>query len=75
MPTNLIMCDKNKFLFETVVIHVILDRCELWGLKISRETVVIHVILHVMLNCNLVNGFAIVEDKQEELLYYLNTLQ
>ena len=31
--------------------------------------------IHVMLNCNLVNGFAIVEDKQEELLYYLNTLR
>ena len=31
------MWDNNKFLFETLVIHVILDRCEVWGFKISRE--------------------------------------
>ena len=34
---NLVVCDNNKFLFETLVIHVILDRCEVWGFKISRE--------------------------------------
>ena len=31
------MWDKNKFLFETLVIHVILYGCELWGCNISIE--------------------------------------
>ena len=29
--TNLVMWDKKKFLFETLVIHVILYGCEVWG--------------------------------------------
>ena len=35
--TNLIMWDKNKYLFETLVISVILYGCEVWGCIISRE--------------------------------------
>ena len=31
------MWDKKKFLFETLVIHVILYGCEVWGCNISRE--------------------------------------
>ena len=30
--------DKKKFLFETLVIHVILYGCEVWGCNISRES-------------------------------------
>ena len=36
--TNLVMWDKNKFLFETLVIHVMLYGCELWWCNISRES-------------------------------------
>ena len=35
--TNLVMWDKNKFIFETLVIHAILYGCEVWGCNISRE--------------------------------------
>ena len=34
---NLVMWDKKTFLFETLVIHVILYGCEVWGCNISRE--------------------------------------
>ena len=33
---NLVMWDKKKFLFETLVILVILYGCEVWGCNISR---------------------------------------
>ena len=33
--TNLVMWDKIKFLFETLVIPVILYGCEVWGCNIS----------------------------------------
>ena len=36
--TNLIMWDKKKFLFETLVIHVIFYGCEVWRCNISRES-------------------------------------
>ena len=36
--TNLVMWDKKKFIFETLVIHVILYGCEIWGCNISRES-------------------------------------
>ena len=36
--TNLVMWDKNKFLFETLVIPVIFYGCEAWGCIISRES-------------------------------------
>ena len=36
--TNLVMWDKNKLLFETLVTHIILYGCELWGCNISRES-------------------------------------
>ena len=36
--TNLVMWDKKKFLFETLVIHVILYGCEIWECNISRES-------------------------------------
>ena len=29
--SNLVMWDKNKFLFETLVIPIILYGCEVWG--------------------------------------------
>ena len=32
------MWDKNNFLFETLVIPVILYGCEVWGCNISRES-------------------------------------
>ena len=35
---NLVMWDKNKFLFETLVIPVILYGCEVWGCIIYRES-------------------------------------
>ena len=35
---NLVMWDKNKLLFETLVTHIILYGCELWGCNISRES-------------------------------------
>ena len=35
---NLVMWDNNKFLLETLFIHVIFDGCEVWGFNISRET-------------------------------------
>ena len=35
---NLIMWDKKKFLFETLVTPVILYGCEVWGCSISRES-------------------------------------
>jgi len=35
---NLMMWDKNKFLFETLVKPVILYACEVWGCDISRES-------------------------------------
>ena len=36
---NLVMWDKNKFLFETLVITVIiLYGCEVWGCNISRKS-------------------------------------
>ena len=34
---NLVMWDKNKFLFETLVILVILYGCEVWGCNISKQ--------------------------------------
>ena len=36
--TNLVMWDKKKFLFETLVIPVIFYGCEVWGCNISRES-------------------------------------
>ena len=36
--TNLVMWDKNKLLFETLVTHVILYGYEVWGCNISRES-------------------------------------
>jgi len=36
--TNLMMWDKKKFLFETLVTPVILYSCEVWGCNISRES-------------------------------------
>ena len=36
--TNLVMWDKNKFLFETLVIVVILYGCAVWGFNISKES-------------------------------------
>ena len=36
--TNLVMWDKKKFLFETLVTPVILYGCEVWGCSISRES-------------------------------------
>ena len=35
---NMVMCDKKKFVFETIVIPVILYGCEVWGCNISRES-------------------------------------
>ena len=35
--SNLIMWHKKKFLFETLIIPVILYGCEVWGCNISRE--------------------------------------
>ena len=35
---NLVMWDKKKLLFETLVTHVILYGCEVWGCSISRES-------------------------------------
>ena len=35
---NLVIWDKNKFLFETLVIPNILYGCEVWGCNISRES-------------------------------------
>ena len=35
---NLVMWDKKKFLFETLVTPVILYGCEVWGCIISRES-------------------------------------
>ena len=35
---NLVMWDKKKFMFETLVIPVILYGCEVWGCNISRES-------------------------------------
>jgi len=35
---NLVMWDRKKFLFETLVTHVILYECEVWGCSISRES-------------------------------------
>ena len=36
--TNLIMWDRKKFLFETLVTLVILCECEVWGCSFSRES-------------------------------------
>ena len=36
--TNLVTWDEKKFLFENIVIHVILYGCEVWGCNISRES-------------------------------------
>ena len=36
--TNLVMWDKKKFIFETLIIPVILYGCEVWGCNISRES-------------------------------------
>ena len=36
--TNLVMWDKLKLLFETLVTLVILYGCEVWGCNISRES-------------------------------------
>ena len=36
--TNLMMWDKKKLLFETLVTPVILYGCEVWGCNISRES-------------------------------------
>jgi len=35
---NLMMWDKKKFLFETLIILVILYGCEVWDCNISRES-------------------------------------
>ena len=35
--SNLVMWDKNKFLFKTLVIYVILYGCEVWGCIIYSE--------------------------------------
>ena len=35
---NLVMWDKKKFLFETLVTPVILYGCEVWGCSISKES-------------------------------------
>ena len=35
---NLVMWDEKKILFETLVTHVILYGCEVWGCIISRES-------------------------------------
>ena len=35
---NLVMWDRKKFLFETLVTPVILYGCEVWGCSISRES-------------------------------------
>jgi len=35
--TNFITWDRKKFLFETLVTHIILYGCEVWGCSISRE--------------------------------------
>ena len=35
---NLAMWDKKKLLFETLVTHVTLYGCEVWGCNISRES-------------------------------------
>ena len=35
---NLVMWDKNNFIFETLVTPVILYGCEVWGCNISRES-------------------------------------
>jgi len=35
---NLVMWDKNKFLFATLVTPIILYGCEVWGCSISRES-------------------------------------
>ena len=36
--SHMVMWDRNKFLFETLFIHVILYGCEVWGWNISRES-------------------------------------
>ena len=36
--TNLVVWDRKKFLFETLVTPVILYGCEVWGCSISRES-------------------------------------
>ena len=36
--TNLVMCNKKKFLFETLVIPLILYGCEVSGCNISKES-------------------------------------
>lgn len=36
--TNLVMWDRKKFLFETLVTPVILYGCEVWGCNISKES-------------------------------------
>ena len=36
--TNLVIWDRKKFLFETLVIPVILYACKVWGCNISRES-------------------------------------
>ena len=36
--TNLVVWDKKKLLFETLVTYVILYGCEVWGCSISRES-------------------------------------
>ena len=36
--TNVVMWDEKKFLFETLVIPIILYDCEVWGCDISRES-------------------------------------
>ena len=35
---NLVMWDRKKFLFETLVTPIILYGCEVWGCSISRES-------------------------------------
>ena len=35
---NLVMWDKNKFIFETLITLVILYGCEVWGSNISQES-------------------------------------
>ena len=36
--TNVVMWDEKNFLFETLVIPIILYGCEVWGCNISRES-------------------------------------